>query len=79
MCFFIFFHLQYIPLSLVLNLVPCGQAKALAEKNQRDLQAQREQEERHVSSYAKVHIYYDLLYVWQRQFIGFWKLSCSCP
>lgn len=27
----------------------CVQAKALNEKNQRDLQAQREQEERHVS------------------------------
>lgn len=26
-----------------------SQAKALAEKNQRDIQAQREQEERHVS------------------------------
>lgn len=29
------------------------QAKALAEKNQRDLQAQRDQDERHVSSSEK--------------------------
>jgi hypothetical protein len=35
---------NYIAVCMIL------QAKALAEKNERDLQAQQEQEERHVSS-----------------------------
>jgi hypothetical protein len=30
---------------------PCMQAKALAEKNERDMQVQREQAERHVSTF----------------------------
>lgn len=36
-------------LFLSTNLVQHAQAKAVAEMNQRDLQAQRDQEERHVS------------------------------